>query len=154
MPIISAISPTSSFTPATSSFTAATSSTTASISPLSSSFVRPICSNIASSVRPRSVVSLSIAACSASSRVAPASSSAYIPVASLDSSASVFGSSSTDGEPMMLLMTLNVAVGMYVRSSSNLAASKPSTPPSDSGSNCPTKRSTSSCVTSTRPSSS
>ena len=114
----------------------------------------PISSSNSSFVIPKSAVILSIAVSNASSRVAPAANSAYMPVASFDSSTSVLGSSAIAGEPKILLMTLNVAVGAYLFNSDNLLDSKSAKPLSLSGSYCPTNRSTSSCVTSTRPSSS
>ena len=134
--------------------TLATSSITVLISSRRRSSVIPISSSNSSFVIPKSAVILSIAVSNASSRVAPASNSAYMPVASFDSSTSVLGSFAIAGEPKILLITLYVAVGAYSFNSANLLASNPALSSSLSGSYCPTNRSTSSCVTSTRPSSS
>ena len=83
-----------------------------------SSLVVPNCFNTSVSVRPRLVDSASIASWSATSFAEPSSIALYIPVASLDSSSGVFGSSATEGDPTVLLIRLNVAVGKYVCSCS------------------------------------
>ena len=125
----------SSATP--SSPIASVSPVTSSVSPPTSS-VSPITSCATASTSSSKVPS---AASSASLPVLPSSIDLYTPVASLDSSASVLGSSAMAGEPTSPLTIFVVAVGTYSLIARSCSFSL----------SWPTNLSTSSCETSTSP---